>query len=258
MRHLIACAAVLVTLDDGPVISHGSAVTLHQLEAPHRLDDEVRLTDETQWRTGRGYRVACAALPPYRVIRAEGFLATSPARALIDCAREWQVTDSVVAIDAALQARLVTRAQLVSALHFGRHRVGIGFAGRALNLSDGRAESPLESRGRLALLAAGLPRPELQVEIYDARGFAGRVDAWYQDAGVAIEFDGQVKYRQPDGDRTPGKVLWDEKRREDRRDAAPRLRGLLALSSSEPRRYRVVKIPEPGSATSVLPDASGS
>lgn len=39
------------------------------------------------------------------------------------------------------------------------------------------------------------------------------VDAWFDDAAVAVEFDGRVKYTAPWRD--PGRVLWEEKRRED-------------------------------------------
>jgi hypothetical protein len=41
------------------------------------------------------------------------------------------------------------------------------------------------------------------------------VDAWFDDAAVAVEFDGRVKYTDPWRDRDPGQVLWEEKRRED-------------------------------------------
>ena len=132
---------------------------------------------------------------------------------LVDCAREWSLPDSVVAMDAAIQAETLTRSQLEAAVLAARHWVGIGNAARALSLADGRAESPLETRGRLALLASGLPAPELQVEIHGLRGFVARVDAWYDDAAVAIEFDGQVKYTDPRNGRSPAQVAWDEKRR---------------------------------------------
>jgi hypothetical protein len=39
------------------------------------------------------------------------------------------------------------------------------------------------------------------------------VDAWYEEAAVAVEFDGRVKYTAPWRD--PSRVLWEEKRRED-------------------------------------------
>jgi hypothetical protein len=38
-------------------------------------------------------------------------------------------------------------------------------------------------------------------------------DLWFDESAVAIEFDGQVEYTDPW--REPGRVLWDEKRRED-------------------------------------------
>ena len=187
----------------------------------------------------------------------------------MDCLREWSFTDGVVAIDAALHAKKVTRAELLRAVLAGSHRPGIAQAARALDLSDGRAESPLETRGRLAMLASGLPRPELQVELHDADGLIGRVDGWYEDAGVAIEFDGQVKYTDPRYASSPGEVLWQEKRREDRMRAAgarvvrianedlgppwprmaARIGDLVAAPFVGQRRFRTVMTEEPGGAS---------
>ena len=125
----------------------------------------------------------------------------------------------------------------------------------------------METKGRLALAAAGLPRPELQVELHGTRGFVARVDAWFDDAAVAVEFDGKVKYTDPRNGRDAGEVLWREKRREDavrdlgvrfvriaQEDLAParrgewteRIRSLLAGPPSGPRRFTVVRTPEPG------------
>jgi predicted transcriptional regulator of viral defense system len=268
-RHLIACVAVLQSLGPGPVLSHASAGWLHELVLPRRQSSEVRLTSLDQWRRGRGYRVAQAVMTADET---EPWLesgATSVARTLVDCAREWSLTDGVVAMDAALNQKKVTRVQLVQAVLAATHRPGLAQAARALNLSDGRAESPLETRGRLAMLAAGLPRPELQVEIHDTGGFIGRVDAWYDDAALAIEFDGQVKYTDPRHASSPGKVLWDEKRREDAMRAlgvrfvrvvnedlgapwpgtAARIRGQLAAPYIGVRSFRAVRTDEPGGAS---------
>jgi predicted transcriptional regulator of viral defense system len=268
-RHLIDCVAVLLSLGAGPVLSHASAARLHALILPRRHSSEVRVTAVDQWRRGRGYRVAQAAITAEETEPWLEFGAMSVPRTLVDCAREWSLTDAVVAMDAALQEKKATRAQLVRAVLDGTHRVGIAQAARALNLSDGRAESPLETRGRLAMLAAGLPRPELQVGIVDAAGFIGRVDAWYEDAAIAVEFDGQVKYTDPHYAASPGEVLWKEKRREDRMRAvgvrvvrvgnedlgspwpqtAARIGGLLAAPSIGPRRFRTVRTDEPGGAS---------
>ncbi|WP_116449852.1 hypothetical protein [Blastococcus litoris] len=263
-RHLLDCIAVLTSLDAGPVLSHASAARLHELVVPRAEAPEVRVTTTDQWRRGRGYRVARAALPADDVVPWLGYRTTTVARTLVDCAREWSLVDSVIAFDAAIQERKVDRAELQRAVLAGRHRVGIAGAARALNLSDGRAESGLESRGRLAMIFAGLPRPQLQVEIYDDEGFIGRADGWYQDAAVAIEFDGQVKYTDPRYGALPGEVLWNEKRREDRmRDTGirvvrvvnedfgatwprkvARIRSLLATPWVGSRRFRAVPTDE--------------
>jgi hypothetical protein len=106
------------------------------------------------------------------------------------------------------------------------------------------------------------------VDLHDERGFVGRLDGWYEDAAVAVEFDGMEKYADPWGGRTPAQVAWGEKRREDRVRAADirvvrvanedfgapwpalvtRLRSMLAVPYTGPRRFRIVRRPEPGTA----------
>ncbi len=264
-RHLLVCAAALAVLGPGPVLSHSSAARSHRLVLPRGTDDDVRLTHADRWRDGRGYRIAAAALPSGDVVATGTLPVTSAARTLVDCARDWPLPDAVVAVDAALNGRQVQRSAVRAAVLRQTHWAGISAAARALDLADGRAESPLETRGRLALLQAGLPRPELQVELHGPRGFVARVDAWYEEAALAVEFDGRVKYTDPRDGRTPDAVLWDEKRREDRirdldvrvvritqEDLAPtgpvlgRVAGLLARPPAGPRSFRVVRCPEPG------------
>jgi predicted transcriptional regulator of viral defense system len=257
-RHRLDCAAVLVCLGGTPVVSHASAARLSEFTVPSSALGGVCLTDEAQWRTGRGYTVMRAQLPAHHVRVDDGFRVTGPARCLVNCARAWSLEDAVVALDQALHSGAVTEPELRTTVLEMTHWQGIGAAARAVGLADGRAESPLESRGRLRILASGLPAPELQMDLYGPRGFVARVDAWYEDAAVAIEFDGQVKYDDPFAGRTAGQVLWEEKRREDDvRDLgvrflriaqtdiggnwtvkADRLRNLLATSSTAPRRFR--------------------
>ncbi|MDQ1538463.1 MAG: hypothetical protein QOE58_2856, partial [Actinomycetota bacterium] len=66
---------------------------------------------------------------------------------------------------------------------------------RALPLTDPRRESWLESFSFVRLHQMGLPMPEPQVSLLDARGrFVARVDGWLQDEAVALESDGHAKY----------------------------------------------------------------
>jgi very-short-patch-repair endonuclease len=61
----------------------------------------------------------------------------------------------------------------------------------ALELLDGRAESPKESELRMLIVGSGLPAPEPQVEVRNRLGdFIARVDLAYRHAQVAIEYEG--------------------------------------------------------------------
>jgi hypothetical protein len=164
-------------------------------------------------------------------------------------------------MDAALHDGLLTAAELAATVLDQTHWLGVADAARAVGLADGRAESPLETLGRLRIVRSGLPVPELQIEIHDRRSFVARVDGWYEEAAVAVEFDGLVKYADPRDGRSPARVHWDEKRREDRlRDldirvvrvartdlgpdwprVAERLSSLLAAPPIGPRRFTVVR-----------------
>jgi very-short-patch-repair endonuclease len=61
-----------------------------------------------------------------------------------------------------------------------------------VDLSDLRAESPMETRSRLVLVLRGLPRPELQYQVYDEFGeFVARLDMAYPGLKLAMEYDGR-------------------------------------------------------------------
>ncbi|WP_242611206.1 hypothetical protein [Blastococcus saxobsidens] len=120
-----------------------------------------------------------------------------------------------MAMDAALLAGRLTADELTAAAAAVQRWPGAPRAVRAAGLADGRAESPLETRGRLRMVGSGFAPTDLQVEIRAGGRLVAVVDAWFDDSAVAVEFDGRVKYSQPWRDRTPERVLWEEKRRED-------------------------------------------
>jgi hypothetical protein len=215
-RHRLDCMAVLLALGrPTAVISHGSAARLWGFPVRRDQDADVRLTDPAHGRRGRGFRVTRAPLGPTETHRRGLLPVTTAARTLVDCAREGPLEDAVVAMDAGLLAGTVALDQLVEAAARASRWPGGPRAARALSLADGRAESPLETRGRLRIVGAGLPAPELQVEIRTGGRLVAVVDAWFDEPAVAVEFDGRVKYTDPWRGRSPERVLWEEKRRED-------------------------------------------
>ncbi|KGN40176.1 hypothetical protein [Knoellia aerolata] len=137
----------------------------------------------------------------------------------------------VVAMDAALHRRLVTRDALTAAGALPGSRYGIGTVRHAIAASDSRCESPGETLTRLVLVAAGLT-VRSQVSLDDEDGFIGRVDLLVGDR-VVVEFDGAVKYDGLDGKRE----LMAEKRREERlRDAGYRVVRVTWADLSHPER----------------------
>jgi hypothetical protein len=62
---------------------------------------------------------------------------------------------------------------------------------RVVELAEPATESPMETRLRILLIEAGLPRPQVQVWLADQRGaFVGRADLYYPSHRLVIEYDG--------------------------------------------------------------------
>ena len=94
-------------------------------------------------------------------------------------------------LDTALHGRLVDKGRLCAwASTHARYRGALRLK-RALALADPAAESVMETRLRLILVLAGVPRPMCQVSLRDDHGlFLARPDLYYPDARLAIEYDG--------------------------------------------------------------------
>ena len=61
----------------------------------------------------------------------------------------------------------------------------------AIELAEPATESPMETRLRLLLVLGGLPRPLIQSTLRNAAGdFVARVDLYYPDCRLVIEYDG--------------------------------------------------------------------
>ena len=131
------------------------------------------------------------SLPADEVIRSRYGAATSPARTAFDIARLPDLLESVPLLDALAQRTGVTRRQVeaVADRHAGAR--GVRRIGRALELVDPRAESLRESRLRVTVVLAGLPRPESQVRVYNDAGSSSRGSI---SAGpslkIGLEYDG--------------------------------------------------------------------
>ena len=109
----------------------------------------------------------------------------------MDLARTLPFEQAVVAADAALHRALVTPESLAAQLLLGRRLPGGAAASRVIKFADGRAESvAITQQGEID--RAGLPRPELQVEVRtDDASARARGDFGYRRQRVLGEFDGR-------------------------------------------------------------------
>jgi hypothetical protein len=115
---------------------------------------------------------------------------TTPVRTAFDLARFLPRVEAVVALDAMLRQSKLSPAALLSYIDNHAGWPGVAAARQTLSLSDGLAESPMETRMRLVIVDSGLPVPTAQVKIYRGRRFVARVDWAYEEQKLALEYDG--------------------------------------------------------------------
>ncbi|HEX7262979.1 MAG TPA: DUF559 domain-containing protein [Candidatus Dormibacteraeota bacterium] len=129
-------------------------------------------------------------LEPAEVVSIRGFRATSLPRTLAELCLQGPPVEALIAIDMAVYAGLTDAAALVRYAKAAKGRAGIGKL-RTLAPLAAPAESPMETRLRWLLMEAGLPRPEVQTNLYDAEArFVGRADLYYPAAKLILEYDG--------------------------------------------------------------------
>ncbi len=217
-RHRDLVAAALAQLRGSAVVSHVSAAVLHGLPVGPEALARVHVT-RTRSGGGRvraGVEVHTSSLAEEDVVMAGPWPVTSLARTVVDLGRSLCLADAVVAGDPAV-GRGLSRAELQEVLDRCRGWPGVGRARRAVALLDGRSESVGESLSRVRIHEAGLPTPDLQVEVFDERGrLVGRSDFGWREQRLLGEFDGRVKYGRL---LKPGQavedVVYREKLRED-------------------------------------------
>jgi hypothetical protein len=226
-RHAVEVAAAARATGQEVVGSHQSAALIHGLTTFTSYDGPPVLSRCRELRTSRPDGASPAPLvahvPTHHRSEVLEAPVTTIARTAVDLARKGPALSAVVVLDAALR-REVPREELEEVLHVARGWPGSRKAAELVALADDRAESALESVGRYRMWQVGLPKPELQVPLFDEAGLMGYPDFLWEELRVVGEADGLLKYRQEDPEAPPDlrdrDALALEKQREDRfRDA---------------------------------------
>ncbi|MCG7580046.1 hypothetical protein [Mycolicibacterium sp. OfavD-34-C] len=142
----------------------------------------------------RNERVGCD-----EVIQIGDLAATTVHRTAFDVGRFLPLDAAVESLDALANATGLApeRVKPLTDQYSGAR--GMKTLRKALDLMDGGAESPQETRLRL-LLMKHFPRPTTQIPVLDEHGVQfARVDMGWEDLMIAVEYDG--KQHQTDRDR---------------------------------------------------------
>lgn len=137
------------------------------------------------------------ALGADEVVRlSNGLLLTSCLRTLVDLASLVTHEAHVCALDDALRRELVTREDLQRAVDDRRGSRWAPALAAAVDLADGRAESPAETLARLLLLPE-LPQLQPQVRLVRHGRVLARFDLADEGARFAVEADGKRGHAGP-------------------------------------------------------------
>ncbi|HEX5016753.1 MAG TPA: hypothetical protein VFX15_04115 [Actinomycetes bacterium] len=152
-------------------------------------------------------------LLPSDVAEIDGLRVTTPLRTAADLARFAPRSDALVALDAYLHKGLIRPDELKKSLVRWKQRRGIRQAYAMLEAADAASESGGESVMRLRLLDMGLPRPEVQIPVYD---LFGNVRFWL-DMGwtrwmLGLEYDGEDAHPEERRAHDEARRKWIESR----------------------------------------------
>ena len=195
-----------------------SAAAIHGLAVRRRWPEEVTLL--VPYRGGGtaepGVVRTAARWDASHAAFVRGIPVTCLERTLFDLVLLDGFAAGVASLDFALRMGWVTPRQLAEFLEEWSPTTGAARCAAALAFADPASASFGESLARALIHTLGFPPPRLQFEFHDDQG-AMFVDFYWPEFGVAMEFDGKVKYTRDEytgGD--PAEAVWREKQREDR------------------------------------------
>jgi len=184
-------AAAALRLPAGAVFSGLTAAWLHDLDAQPCQPIDVTVPANGGVSGRAGICLHRGSLSKREVTMRHGLPATTIERTLADLCVSLALTEVVVLADSALHRKLTSIKRLSAIADHFAGRPGATAMRQVIAHSEPAAESPMETRLRMLLVLAGLPRPVAQKSIHDRWGrFLGRPDLYYPDRKLGLEYDG--------------------------------------------------------------------
>lgn len=190
----VRCDAAFLALPPRAVLSHLAAAAWYGCPLPDAAPVQVEVTVPagTVLPQLSDVRAHVARLDEDDVRDYRDRHVTSPARTVLDLAAVLSLMDLVAVADSLLSRGLVSLEALQAMVDGGARRRGVRRARQALELVEPRTRSAMETRVRLLLVLAGLPRPECNADVLDDDGvWLATVDFLYRRQRLVIEYDGR-------------------------------------------------------------------
>jgi hypothetical protein len=220
-------AAVRLVLGEGAFVCGLTPAWVYGVDVQDRRGELVwvgcRTSHRLRTRAGCLTREITVADSDLQVV--DGLTMTTELRTVFDCARWLSLVEAVVVADALSHSGLVSREELAAYALTHRGLRGIRQFDLVIGLMDPLSESPMETRVRLLLIFAGLPRPQAQLAVTDPAGlFVARADLGYEEQRLLVEYDGAFH--------------WEQRRADDLRRDAMRALGWTVLVISADDYYK--------------------
>jgi hypothetical protein len=145
-------------------------------------------------------------LAPQDICFVHGLRVTTPLRTALDLGCLLPRAAALAALDAFMRIHKLTRATYLRELPRYRGRRGVVQLRNLIPLATHLAESPAESRSRLAVIDAGIPAPRPQHWVYDHGVALFRLDLAWPKSRVAVEYDGEEWHDRTDAQREATRV----------------------------------------------------
>jgi hypothetical protein len=186
--------AVALILPSGGVVAGVTAALLHGADVRGATGATVEIVVARDDQVRRaGVTARAALLEDGDVTTVHGVPCLSPVRVAFDLARQRRFVEAVVGVDAMCNRGGCSLDELAAYIADHPGWRGIRRAREVLAHAEPLSESVMETKQRMALVQAGLPRPRAQVDVFDEGGqHVARLDHGYDDWKVGLDYDGEV------------------------------------------------------------------
>jgi len=189
----LRAAAIGLVLPDDAVVGYTAAAWLHGADVRDRRRGEIEVIAQRgdQIRNA-GIAASSALLAPEDVTEVLGVPVTTATRTAYDLGRRRDLIEAVVGVDAMLNRGGATLEELSDYTAGHRKWRYVRTVDAALAHAEPLSESPMESRQRMRLVLARLPRPRAQVPVADGNGAVfAYIDNGYDEFRVGADYDGE-------------------------------------------------------------------